>query len=85
MAMSKESIRRRQVQERIATVLKDGYWKETIRLQSALFKEYIKRGFTRDEALEIIIARIQADNWDIEPQLGKKEQTDGQDLGEKSF
>ena len=64
-------------QEEIATALKDGYYKTIIKFQGKLFKEYVKAGFTREEALKIILARIQDDNWDLAPQLNEKEQING--------
>ena len=45
----------RKAQEEILSMLAGGYHKELIKAQAVFFKEYLKQGFDRDEALELVI------------------------------
>lgn len=64
------SMRLRRKQEELRQVIDDGYFKTFIEFQSVIFKEYLKRGFTREEALELLIIQIQHSQWNLEPDLG---------------
>lgn len=44
----------RRMQEDIARMLQGGFHKEIVKLQAALFFEYLSLGFTRPEAIELI-------------------------------
>ena len=61
------AVRLRAKQEEIAQILKGGYYKTFIEFQACLFKEYLDRGFTREEALEILLVMIQNNAWNLEP------------------
>ena len=65
------SLRLRAKQEEISQVLKGGYYKIFIELQSKLFEEYVAHGFTREEALEILLVMVQNNKWNLEPNFCK--------------
>ena len=46
----------RKAQEGILDLLKGGYYKELCKLQKAMFDEYIKIGFTEEQALRLILS-----------------------------
>jgi|TARA_R100000501_G_C2617800_1_gene111299 hypothetical protein len=46
----------RKAQEEIVNMLKGGYYKDFIKVQSEFFKGYIAEGFTREESLQLVIA-----------------------------
>ena len=45
----------RKAQEAILNMLNGGYYKEMIRMQIVLYKEYIKVGFDKKQAFELVI------------------------------
>ena len=58
-------------QEEIAQILVGGYYKVFIELQAKLFDEYVSHGFTREEALEVILIMIQHNKWNLNPNFCK--------------
>jgi hypothetical protein len=76
MAIKNVSVRMRIKQEQVGQIIKDGYYKTFIKLQSTIFKEYVRRGFTREEALEILLVMIQNDSWNLEPTFIKEQLND---------
>jgi len=45
----------RKAQEQILSMLQGGYYKEMIKMQKALYDEYVKVGFTKKQAFELVI------------------------------
>ena len=45
----------RKSMEELANYIKGGYYKEFCKAQKALFDEYIRMGFTREESLQLIM------------------------------
>lgn len=50
----------RKTQEDIARILSGGFYKGIVEMQTALFQEYLKSGFTRMEALFLIVNMMHA-------------------------
>ncbi len=46
----------RRIQEELANWLKGGYYKSMVEAHKAIFDEYVKVGFSRDEALRLIMS-----------------------------
>ena len=72
-------------QEEIAQVLVGGYYKVFIELQAKLFNEYTSHGFTREEALEIILVMIQHNKWNLEPNFCKGVSNDDDEESQTQF
>ena len=60
-------IRLRAKQEEVAQVLDSGYYKAITEMHAKFFQEYCQQGFTREEALEIVLHCIQFNAWSMEP------------------
>jgi len=65
------SLRLRGKQEEISQILKDGYYKTFIEMQAKMFDEYVSHGFSREEALEILLVMVQNNKWNLEPNFCK--------------
>ena len=72
-------------QEEVAQVLAGGYYKVFIELQASLFDEYVSRGFTREEALEVILVMIQHNQWNLDPNFCKGVNDEGTEESQSQF
>jgi len=72
-------------QEEIAQILVGGYYKVFIELQAKLFDEYVSHGFTREEALEIILVMIQHNKWNLDPNFCKGVTDEGDEESQTQF
>ena len=61
------SLKLRAKQEEISQILNDGYYKSFIEMQAKMFDAYVSHGFTREEALEILLVMVQNNKWNLEP------------------
>jgi len=62
--------KQRAAMEALANMRKSGYFKEIIKMEGALFEEYINCGFHRNEALQLVMNFTKVT-------LGGKEDTNG--------
>ena len=77
--------RLRAKQEEISQVLAGGYYKVFIELQAKLFDEYVSHGFSREEALEVILVMIQHNKWNLEPNFCKGMSNDDEEEYQTQF